>query len=432
MKYLIQSVVLLLLFFFPRFAAGDWTEVGELPTPRSGMASAVLGDTLYLIGGSVPGTSIPVASSDVVRFSLEEELLLGNAPSLNTPRVGASAVTYDGAIIVFGGRRNDIDYVAQIEAWRPGDAEWTVLGELTPARAWASALVKENVIYVAGGTSGSGERHRRIDLVVPYLDAEPPYAAVSALNDSLPSSRSHHAMIEFNGSIYLFGGYSVWPLSDCYRWDDEGWIEVSSMAQGVSGMAVSPFRHSQTDLLVASGGRSLTGEVATHQLMGFNENWGFANDLVLDLPLARSGHVIAPLSSSNNRVLYVFGGSYINTSGQQVILDDILTFTSNNTSTVNENRIVQPGSLHLAAHPNPSNGAVTISIVPSSGSGDLNVRIFDLLGREVKAWHLPASRSATTLSWDGSEHGREVTGGIYFLVARSGDQQQVLKLFRLP
>lgn len=433
MKRLILSLTLLLLALLPAFGQGVWEEIGQLPTPRSGMATAVLGDTLYLIAGSVPGTSVPVASSEVVRFDLGEQTLLGNAPPLNNPRIGAQAVVYNGNLIVIGGRRNDVDYVSDIEAWRPGQSEWTVIGTLTPARAWASAIVKDNIIYYAGGTSGSGDRYRVVDIIVPYLDANPPFVSLSVANDSLPSPRSNHAMIEFNGSVYLFGGYANWPLNDCYRWDDEGWTPINSMAQGTSGMAVSPFRVSQTDMLVSSGGRSLTGEVATNQVMSIDENWRFVtNGEVEDLPLARSGHAIVPLRSVNNRILYLFGGSYINVSGQQVILDDILTFDQGTSSSIGEAGVVQPGTLELSAHPNPSNGAVTITILPSNVSSGLEVRIFDLLGREVTAWQLPSSRSATTLSWDGTEQGRDVTGGIYFLVARSGDQQQVLKLFRLP
>ena len=434
MKRLVPSFLLLLLVALPLLAEGVWTEVGDLPVPRSSMANAVLGDTLYLIGGSVPGASIPVASSDVVRYNLSRGELLTNAPSLNIPRVGASAVAYEGNIIVFGGRRNDIDYVSEIEAWRPGQEEWSIIGDLPPARAWMSAIVLDNLIYVAGGTYGSLQRYDRIDIVVPYLDIDPPYAAVTTANDSLPSARSHHAMVKFNGSVYLFGGYSNWPLNDCYRWDEDGWTQLSSMVYGVSGMAVAPFRLSQSEILVASGGRTISGEVETLQAMTTSEIWfnPANNHEIENLDVARSGHAFVPVASADNRIVYIFGGSFVNTSGQQVLLNDILTFTHNPTSFIKENQPVQPGDIQLSAHPNPSNGAVTISILPGNGLGGLDVRIFDLLGREVRAWQLPSSRAGTMLSWDGTNAGREVAGGIYFLVARSADQQQVLKLFRMP
>ena len=428
--------ILLLLFFLPLTAAQAqvWEEVGTMPTARADMATATLGDTLYLIGGSVPGPTIPIASNTVVRFNLDQETFLSNAPSMTYSRIGAEAVVYEGYIFVFGGRRDEENYVAEIEIWRPGMEEWLVVGSLQTARSGMRGIVRDGAIYMTGGSSGPLVRLSQIDQIIPYLESSPPSVSFQTVDLTLPSPRSHHALIEFNGNTYLFGGYSIWPLGDCYRWDTDGFTRIDSLTTSVGGMGVATITISNQPYIAATGGRSINGELASNQYMNYLEQWvpTGTGQILPNLPTARVGHAFVSVEPDEGCVVYVFGGSYENISGQKVLLDDVLTFTRGGTSSYEDDGPAQPGNLALKAYPNPSNGAVNITIAPSNVTSPLDVRIFDLLGREVTRWSLPASPGKTVFSWDGSRNGREIAGGVYFLVARNGEQQQVLKLFRMP
>src|SRR5262249_17944781 len=76
-------------------ANGTWTPVASLPSPRKGVAAAVLAGHIYAIGGEGALTATdeydPVANTWTPR-----------AP-MPTPRVHAAAVAFDGRIVVLGG-----------------------------------------------------------------------------------------------------------------------------------------------------------------------------------------------------------------------------------------------------------------------------------------------------------------------------------------
>ena len=80
-------------------------------------------------------------------------------------------------------------------------------------------------------------------------------------------------------------------------------------------------------------------------------------------------------------------------------------------------------------HPNPFNPATTIEYeLPRDAL--VIVKVFDLLGREVKTL-VRGYRNAGRWSvrWDGTDRrGREVGAGLYFYQLRAGGQEQVRKM----
>jgi hypothetical protein len=88
----------------------------------------------------------------------------------------------------------------------------------------------------------------------------------------------------------------------------------------------------------------------------------------------------------------------------------------------------------LQAWPNPFNSSTTIRVrVPDDGA-QASLRIFDVLGREVRSYDLAAERSGgrTEVTWNGTDPtGAAVNSGVYFVVYRSGAGTQTLKLMIL-
>ncbi|MBN2356395.1 T9SS type A sorting domain-containing protein [candidate division KSB1 bacterium] len=93
----------------------------------------------------------------------------------------------------------------------------------------------------------------------------------------------------------------------------------------------------------------------------------------------------------------------------------------------------QPDTFELSAFPNPFNMETRFSIhlTPSQVPQRLQVRIVDVMGRTLRRWHenLAANESQVYLIWDGKNDQQQVVGsGIYFVVAQSKNQQQVIKI----
>ena len=93
-----------------------------------------------------------------------------------------------------------------------------------------------------------------------------------------------------------------------------------------------------------------------------------------------------------------------------------------------------PGAsgISIAGYPNPFNGFVTISYeLPYSGNYDLV--IFDILGREVKTLiDSYKSSGGGAIVWDGTDnHGDGISSGIYFARLRGETVSANIKLFML-
>ncbi|HSA72765.1 MAG TPA: kelch repeat-containing protein [Nitrososphaeraceae archaeon] len=80
-------------------ATDTWTKLKPMPSKRSGLASASMGNYIYVFGGEkVNGTFENNERYDTTRDIWTEE------PPLPTPRLGLKAVTYDSKIYVIGGK----------------------------------------------------------------------------------------------------------------------------------------------------------------------------------------------------------------------------------------------------------------------------------------------------------------------------------------
>src|SRR5207248_8663608 len=80
-------------------ASGTWSDRAALPTPRSGIAAAALGDRIYVVGGEQPSGTF----AEVEAYRPGDDTW-ASAPYLPTPRHGLAAVAGpDGALYVLAG-----------------------------------------------------------------------------------------------------------------------------------------------------------------------------------------------------------------------------------------------------------------------------------------------------------------------------------------
>ncbi|HPI73420.1 MAG TPA: T9SS type A sorting domain-containing protein, partial [bacterium] len=94
---------------------------------------------------------------------------------------------------------------------------------------------------------------------------------------------------------------------------------------------------------------------------------------------------------------------------------------------------VLPEQFEVRAYPNPFNAQlqITVRMNPLAVDGQVDIRIYDLLGRQVRAWrqNVPAHESSLLLIWDGTDEKSESAGsGVYFVSVQRDHQRQIAKI----
>jgi len=128
---------------------GLWREKARMSSPRSAAAADVIGDRIYVVGGSPQAVSTRIEAYDPQSDTWE---LL---PSMPTRRNHLTAVAIQGLLYVAGGRDVTVDSVAAIERFDPVARTWTTLAPMPTARNSHMAAAVRGCLYVMGGETNS-------------------------------------------------------------------------------------------------------------------------------------------------------------------------------------------------------------------------------------------------------------------------------------
>jgi N-acetylneuraminic acid mutarotase len=134
--------------------ADEWTPLPDLLTPRNHLAAGAIAGVIYAAGGRI-GSLVPAFNTgaleafDVVTGSWTE---LAPMP---TPRSGIAGAVVAGRLVVFGGEGNDEDpdgVFDEVEAYDPVSGAWTPLpGMPTPRHGIGAAVIGDEVHIPGGG-----------------------------------------------------------------------------------------------------------------------------------------------------------------------------------------------------------------------------------------------------------------------------------------
>ena len=137
-------------------AASAGAAPGQLPQPRSDLATASIGRNVYVLGG-YDGTAYEpsvLATTDGIRFTI-----VANLPvAVRYPAV----VALGGDVFSFGGQTGSsvggtVTATAVIQEVDPATHTAHIVGVLPQSLYGAAAFVLDGHIYVAGGQTGSGQ-----------------------------------------------------------------------------------------------------------------------------------------------------------------------------------------------------------------------------------------------------------------------------------
>jgi N-acetylneuraminic acid mutarotase len=138
-----------------------WTTLAPLPKGRDGLGAAVVGNSIYAVGGR-PETGGPCSGSeqfaDVERYDIASNTWSTVAP-LPTPRSDVGAIAHGGKIYVFGGcKEGAASVTGEVDIYSRTKNSWSEGAPMpTPRAGFYGIGIKGDDIYVMGGLDAGGK-----------------------------------------------------------------------------------------------------------------------------------------------------------------------------------------------------------------------------------------------------------------------------------
>ncbi|MBN1425666.1 hypothetical protein JXA88_14010 [Candidatus Fermentibacteria bacterium] len=248
-----RTLIVLVLAFpaWPLFATA-WHPCARMITPRMDAASAVKGDTLYVMGGRVrsgSGTGDQGLQSVVEAYLPAEDRWVGGFPGLPAPRADMACALIGQRIYLFGGSTADNTLSATVWSWRPGEGTWVVHADTLPValRGACAVVLDGGSALVVGGLDASGEFLATVYRYGP--------ATGFALEQALSQARSVAAAGGVMGSPVITGGYFHGPLRTTEVFSDRTWVEGPGLPSARGSALACEFGSS----LILMGGEGTEG-----------------------------------------------------------------------------------------------------------------------------------------------------------------------------
>lgn len=219
-KGIIIRCVVFILFgmLIASFAGADWEPITQLPTDKEGFATAVVGNKVYLIGGSLsedvkvrpPLIAGPFGLSTLEEYDTQTNTWRHRA-DMPTPRHGARAAVVDGIIYVFGGysakdnRIGNKKFTVHVEAYNPKTNRWVKKKNMPVSRISFGLGVVAGRIYLIGGSTGVGAEH---EVAMARVDVYNPATDMWGKAPNMPTRRDPEEVAVVNNRLYVIGG---WP-----------------------------------------------------------------------------------------------------------------------------------------------------------------------------------------------------------------------------
>ena len=381
---------------------------------------------------------------------------------LNVPRAGASAVTWDGKIYVFGGKSTNNIVLNSVEVFDPSTGLWdsTIVEPFEKARYNASAIVLKNKIYLIGGrknddVTGNVEIYDLVqntweeaqdlhkereghsvhffnDRVYTIGGQKDSYNLIAEIewydsneekwqdaNFELPYQRAAHFAEVYNNEYLMFGGYYYGLTNTIYKatpgTEGYSWVELDTLAE--------PRAYGATvridSLIYIIGGETASGKTKRVEIFNVKNSTLSQGE---DMTMAHSGMATAVLDGK----IYVIGGFE---GIENDVVDHVHLYTPTVTA-IHDKLVLRPSQYLLAkVYPNPFNGRVKIDIkFPLSEM--VQIDILNVLGQKIRLLENRRVISGKySFFWDAKDdYERYVSSGIYFVSVRTQTQYQILKI----
>ena len=149
-----------------------WYIAESLPNPRASMKSTLIGNTLYLMGGS-DHTEFPTKVVHKVDLNelITKAVSKQATPTLwqvisDTPLDHSAPLNVGGSLLAVGGSDDCYNPVSSIHLYQPDTRRWVKVGDLPTARYNCTcSVLPSGEVIVAGGQIGDYKDLSNVDFL---------------------------------------------------------------------------------------------------------------------------------------------------------------------------------------------------------------------------------------------------------------------------
>jgi N-acetylneuraminic acid mutarotase len=302
--FLIQSTLFSQQVDPCHFDYGFWSAKLPMPASRVAMEGMVFSGRIFVIGG-LPGADGPAElSKEVWSYDPESDHWDTTLAALPEPRAffGKHSCVLGNRLYVIGGTKPDSDepgYSARVDIYDPGADIWTSGSDLPVSLGGIGVCALKGQIYVCGGISQDQQPLRSLYRYNPVAETwhrEP----------DMLTPRYRHTAVAVGGKMYAMGGISDPAASaglkhaEVYDPAKKSWSTISSIPTQVCEMASSV----QGEDIYLFGGKVTLNAGKLNTVMKYHvstDSWRMMDHLPGQLCLAAACAI--------ERRIYLFGGA---------------------------------------------------------------------------------------------------------------------------
>lgn len=227
---------------------GNWSRLADMPTARSGTAAFLIDNKIYVVGGGFkkPDGNFQFLKTVEIYDPASDSWSTG--PDMLQPHDYPAACLKDGQIYILGGHhpeaclggpKTDPGF-SFCERWAPGDTAWRQLADLPTPRFAASGFVERGMVMVAGGVAFRPEGFDNFDFIEAYDIEQNQWIRKKGF--ALPWPAAGQGMLEVNGELFFFGGYSTENIHNraaVYDNTNKQWQRLPDMPIARAAMGVA-------------------------------------------------------------------------------------------------------------------------------------------------------------------------------------------------
>jgi N-acetylneuraminic acid mutarotase len=194
-----------------------WETRASLPVAVHHAAAAAVGERLFVIGGYTGGRIRWTASDAVYEFVPTREAWEPRA-SLPTPRGGLAVAVLNGRVHALGGSGERVSNAHEV--YDPAANRWSAANAMPTARDHLAAVAFQNHVWALGGrASFVGEQFANVEIYDPATDSWRTGIPLPVGRGGLAATALPDRILVFGGEapLQIFNATEMWEVSG-QRW----------------------------------------------------------------------------------------------------------------------------------------------------------------------------------------------------------------------
>ena len=298
MKKVSFSIMILvfLITIYPVYAEQEvWEELEPMPTARSEVGAAAIGQKIYVVGGYVEKV-LPTDTVEV--YNIDENIWYTVSPlpaKLHHP----AAASFDGKLYVVGGYSADYSITPGVNSlyiYDPNSDIWSQGADMPTARGALTASFINGKLYAVGGKD---------HFTLVSNEAYDPLTDTWTKKAHMPTPRDHLASAVIDDKLYVFGGRQDSTASrnvdanEIYDPNTDTWKKLEPLPTPRSGLSAVTLNGT----IFVMGGESFSKMFEENEQYIPGEGW------ISHLPLHTPRHGFGGVAV-DGRIYTIGGGTY--------------------------------------------------------------------------------------------------------------------------